>query len=428
MKLLFIYPRRGSEDLTIFQSFKNIFLHKVVFAPGLTYNVLAALTPKDYSIHVINEEYQKIDFNEDCDLVGITATTPIVNRAYSIADKFRDNGKKVIIGGCHASALPNEAKQHANSVVVGNAEETWPMVIKDIEGGKLQPIYRQMGLIDSCHLPTPDRKRMKGSFFSDGIQTSWGCSTGCHYCAITNSTFGKHHVHRDISSIVRELEEIPQKFLRFYDPSLTSNPKYTKELFRSMIGLNKKFHCNGNIHVLGQDEELLALASEAGCLQWSVGLESISQNNLDSVGKLTNKVDDYANAIKKIHDHGMWVKGNFMFGFDNDYSDVFEKTKEKVQRLEVDIPCFYIVTPLPGTPLFAEFEQGGRILTRDWSLYDFGHVVFQPKNIPADILFEKTYEIYEDFYSPINKIRRTIGGVKTDVLSFAGTALENLYY
>ncbi len=428
MKLLFIYPRRGSEKRTFVQSFRSIFLHKVIFAPGLTYNVLAALTPKDYSIRIINEEYQKLDFDEECDCVGITATTPIVNRAYAIADLFKERGKKVIIGGCHASAIPDEAKQHADSVVIGNAEDTWPMLLKDMEKDALKPFYRQKGLIDPEHMPTPDRKYMKGSFFSDGVQTSWGCSTGCYYCAITNSTFGKHHVHRDIPSIIQELRAIPQKFLRIYDPSLTSNPKYTKELFRNMIGLHKKFLCNGNIHVLGQDEELLSLASEAGCLQWSVGLESISQNNLDSIGKRTNKVNDYASAIQKIHDHGMWVKGNFMFGFDYDYPDVFKKTRETIQSIEVDLPCFYIVTPLPGTPLFSEFKQQGRILTKDWSLYDFGHVVYQPKNIPADVLFEKTYEIYDELYSPFNKIKRSLGGVKTDILSFAGTAIESLYY
>ncbi len=403
-------------------------MHKLIFAPGLTFNVLAALTPEDYSIQVINEEYQKINFDEECDIVGITATTPIVNRAYSIADQFKKRGAKVVIGGCHASALPEEVKQHCDSVVIGNAEETWPMVLRDNGQDNLKPFYKQTELIDPKHMPIPDRKYVRGSLFSDGIQTSWGCSTGCHYCAITNSTYGKHHMHREIKSIIQEIKDIPQKFLRFYDPSLTSNPNYTKELFRNMIGLNKKFLCNGNIHVLGQDEELLALASEAGCLQWSVGLESITQNNLDSIGKLTNKANDYDRAIKKIHDYGMLVKGNFMFGFDDDYPDVFEKTKEKVQSLDVDLPCFYILTPLPGTPLFAEFEQKGRILTKDWSLYDFSHVVFQPKNIPANILLEKTYEIYDEFYSPINKIKRSLGSLKTDIFSFAGTASENLYY
>jgi radical SAM superfamily enzyme YgiQ (UPF0313 family) len=186
---------------------------------------------------------------------------------------------------------------------------------------------------------------------------------------------------------------------------MTINTKYTKELFKNMKDLGKKFYCYGNANVLLNDEELLKLAQKAGCISWTIGFDSISQKSLDSIGKKTNVTDQYTSVIKKIHDFGMNVEGSFMFGFDADTSDIFDSTLNFICKTDVDKAEFHILTPFPGTPIFDEYEKQNRILIKDWSKYDGKNVVYKPKHLTAEDLMNGIQKMYNGFYNPSNILR-----------------------
>lgn len=428
MKILFVNPF-GSEftKSKINFSILNKISWSVVLGPPLTFQMLTAVTPDKHQIKLIDEMYQKIDFNEECDLVGISSITPYTPRAYEIADEFRRRGAIVVIGGWHASVLPQEAKQHADAVVIGEAEESWPQLLKDVEDKKLDSFYEKP--VDIKTIPAPERKRLqhKAGCFICQVQATRGCTMGCRYCSVTNSNYGCKFRFRPIEKVIEEIESIPEKSFYLSDPSLTLNPKFTKQLFKAMKHLNKKFSCNGNIVGLSYDDELLKLANEAGCIEWDIGFESISQESLDLIGKRTNKVEEFPSAINKIHDFGMAIKGNFMFGMDGDYLDIFDKTIDAIYDWKLDLAGFNILTPYPGTPLFDDLEKEKRILTNDWSKYDASHVVFQPKHMSPQELLSETERVRKTVCSAYNNLSRAIRCLKFGSYSFLTTGLQNFF-
>ncbi len=430
MKLLFISPHNLSinDERKYFPSIYHV-LGKIFFAPPLNFRMLAAVTPPEYDIRWIDEEYQQINYDETCDIVGITVTTPLATRAHQIADTFRARGKVVVLGGLHSSALPEEAKQHADAVVVGEAERTWPCLLRDFQHGKLKSLYENEKPVDLYNIPLPDRKRMphRQGFIIERMQATRGCTVGCKYCLISNSACGKEFRYKSIDNVVKELTSIRQKVIHFCDPSLTTNPRYTKQLFKAMKNLNKKLFCLGNVSILNHDEELLKLASEAGCINWGIGFESISQESLEFIGKKTNEVSEYGPVIKKIHDYGMGVIGSFMFGLDGDYPDIFDKTLDAIHHWDLDIAQFHIFTPFPGTPLFTFLEKEQRIITRDWSKYDVNHVVFQPKHMSPEQLLNGTKKAYEEFYSTYNVVKRASNCLISGLYPFLMMGLDNFF-
>jgi len=388
------------------------------------FRCLSAVTPKKYLIEIVDERFDKINFNKNYDIVGITTYTANAFHAYEIADKFREKGVKVVLGGYHASALPDEAKQHADSVVIGEAEETWPQLLKDFEKGKLKPFYRQTRPVDLSTIPLYDATFIGERSIRNVIQTSRGCPNGCEFCAITNSEFGRRYRTRPIDHVLKELITVPQKNIFFLDPSLTTNVNRTKLLFKKLRNLNKKFLCNGTVNVLSKDDELLRLASEAGCVEWFVGFESLSQENINAIGKRTNVVKEYKIAVKKIHDHGMLVTASFIFGFDGDTKNVFSETLDAAYDMEVDSAGFHILTPYPGTPLFERLEREGRILTKDWSRYrELDSVVFQPKNMTPYELLDGTQYVKKEFFSFNNVVIRSLKTMKIGMYPFIQNAL-----
>lgn len=395
--------------------------------PPLTFIMLAAVTPAEHYIKLIDERYQKIDYNEKWDIVGISSLTPSAVRAYEIADEFRKRGVKVVIGGWHASALPHESKEHADSVVIGEAEKSWPQLLKDLENGKLKPFYEKP--VDLQTIPLACRKKIlhKGGYFIAEVQATRGCNMGCKYCSVTNSKYGRRFRFRPIEDVIKEISSYPQKILYFSDPSLTLYPEYTKQLFKSMKGLNKKFSCNGNINILHHDDELLKLASEAGCVEWAIGFESISQESLYSIGKTSNNAKEFKSAVYKIHDHGLGIKGNFMFGMDGDHRDIFDKTIEAISKWNLDLVDFSILTPFPGTPLFDYLEKEKRILTKDWAKYDTKHVVFKPKHMSPQELLDETIIVKKKVCSTYNNIKRATKCLKFGPYSFFTTGIQNFF-
>lgn len=365
--------------------------------PSTTLQQLAAITPKEHYVDIIDERYEDLRFFESYDLVGISILTYSAYRGYEIADEIRKKGIPVVFGGYHASLMPNEVKQHADSVVIGEAELIWPQLLTDVQRGALKPFYKSTRDISAEEIP-PARHDIGNYTFWEAVQATRGCPTGCEFCAM-NIVEGKIFRGRPIRNVLEEIQGISAKKIFFADASLTINPKYSKELFRALKEVNKKFHCFGNINVLARDDEFLQISRDAGVEKWYLGIESISQQNIDQAGKGTNTVENYAKAIKKIRDHDMLVTGFFIFGLDFDTIETFDATLKAIYDWELDEASFSILTPYPGTRLFDRYEKEGLITNYDWSEYEEGKVNFKPKHMTPEELLEGIQRIAMDFYS-----------------------------
>lgn len=399
MRILFVLAHTGVK-VTVMHEFIYTNLH-----PSLELQQLAAINPSKHQLDIVDCRYQKVDFNWDGNIIGISCRTVSANNAYMIADEFRRRGKIVVLGGYHPSLMPEEAKKHADAVVIGEGELTWPRLLEDYEKGKINPFY-QSEPVNPALIPTPKRM-IRHAYLSVPIQATRGCPYKCIFCPVYEFQ-GCTYRMRPLDNVIDEINHINSKRLFFIDNSLTINLDYTKALFKKMKGLNKKVICYGNINVLGRDEELLRLSREAGCDLWLVGLESINQKTIEFMRKTTNKVEEYASAIKKIHDYGIMIQGLFVFGFDNDTPAVFDETLEAINKWELDKAGFAILTPFPGTILFNKFEQEGRIITKDWSKYNLKNVVFKPKKMSEEELFTGTRRLVKEFYSLPNSFRRCL--------------------
>jgi radical SAM superfamily enzyme YgiQ (UPF0313 family) len=424
MKILFVLPEEIIKNK--FSSFISWFTHKFVYGFGnsLAFPVLAALTPKDHEVELVVGGHNEIDYDQNFDLVGISTVTRYSPLAYEIAQEFRKRGSTVVLGGWHASAMPQEAKQYADSVVVGEAEENWPILINDLKNGKIKPFYYPKIPVDPKLFPHPRidiyPKRIRTS-----VQATRGCPFDCEFCAINGFKFRNKYRMRPIKNVIKDIVDLPNKGFFFIDSSFTINTNYTKELFKVMRGLNKKFYAYGNGDILRKDKELLKLSQEAGCESWFIGLESISQSSLDDINKKTNRVDEYISTFKKIHDHGMSVMGSFIFGFDYDTIDVFDKTDDFIRKSELEMPIFQILTPFPGTTLFNRFYKEGRIITKDWSKYDLEQAVFKPKNMTKNELEQKFGEFIVKQYSISRNIFKSINSMKLGPKIFFQVASMN---
>lgn len=412
MKILFVSPDDIiKSDVKKFFSWIN---HKFVFGFGksLAFPILTALTPKEHEIELIEGDFDDINFDNGYDLVGITTVTRYAPLAYQIADEFRKRGAKVVLGGWHASVLSEEAKIYADSVVIGEAEEAWPIIIKDFENNNLKSFYNPTEPFPAEKFPNPSieifPKRARSS-----VQATRGCPYKCEFCAINSFKFRDIFRMRPIDNVIKDIKSVPNRGFFFLDSSLTINTDYTKALFKEMKKLNTRFYAYGNINVLAKDEELLKLSNEAGCYSWFVGLESVSQKSLENIRKKTNLVDDYISAIRKIHDHGITVMGSFMFGFDEDTPEIFDDTVEAIDDWGIDLAEFHIVTPYPGTELHDRLKKEDRLLHKDWSKYNTANVVFQPKNMTPEELFNGTKSVAKRFYTYPKVIKRSHKALET---------------
>ena len=408
MKILLLFPKL-EHGVTTYKDRLSPFA-KLFGNPSLSLAQVAACTPPGHEVCILNENFEKLEFSNEYDLVGINCLTMTAPRVYHIADEFRNIGVKVVLGGYHPTALPEEAKKHADAVVIGEAEEVWPELIKDAEEGKLKPFYYGKH-VDASKIPVPRRDLVKHKPLTEGIQTTRGCPNACEFCA-TSVFLGRKLRSRPIKQVVEEMKNIPNKVLIFRDPSLTINPKYSMELFKAIKPLKKKWIANGNINLLGKNEKFLKAAKEAGCISWFVGFESINPDSLREAHKISNKAEEYEKAVKVVRKNGMGIVGGFIFGFDADTPAIFDATLDAILSWEIDAAEFNILTPYPGTPLYYRLEKEGRILTKDWSKYTQAHVVYMPKNMTPRELLEGTKRVIKGFYSMEKMIKRMFGSLR----------------
>jgi radical SAM superfamily enzyme YgiQ (UPF0313 family) len=390
---------------------ENIRKPTKALTPPLGLAMVAALTPPEVEVSLTDENVTAIDFQKETDLVGITVLTATAQRAYGIADNFRARGVKVILGGIHPSFLPEEASQHADAIVIGEAEGIWPNLINDFKANKLQRVYRQRKRLSLLNLPIPRRDLFaKGAYYvTNTISTTRGCPYSCSFCSVT-PFFGHTYRCRPVEEVLKEVEAFNErKPVFFVDDNIVGNPKYAKELFRALIPYKIKWIGQASVTV-ARNDELLRLAAASGCIALLIGFETLSPANLAAVGKKVNIVDEYETVIKKIHSHSIAIHGFFIIGLDEDDKDVFTRTVRFAQKMRLESAGFAYPMPLPGTAFYESLDKAGRIITKEWSKY-FDEIVFEPKLMSREALRRGHAWASREFFS-LPSIWKRIGLVR----------------
>ena len=344
--------------------------------PPLSLSTLAAFTPEDVEVVITDENVDEIDFEDHADLVGITTMTPQAKRAYQIADEFRRREVRVILGGFHPSNMPEEALSHANAIVVGEGEGLWGRLIEDAQNLRLKQVYKDRIPMDLSTLKPPRRDliREKGYLFTNTIQLTRGCPFRCEFCSVT-SLFGRTYRTRPIQAVIEELTELKREsiFLFIVDDNLIGNRAYAEQLFRAVEPLKFKWASHAPLHLV-EDESLMKLISESGCVALFVGFETLSRENLSLMGKPSNMKIPFRDAVKRFHDHGIGVLASFILGYDHDTEDSFKRILDLCNETKMDGSIFPILTPYPGTPVCKRLERENRILSNygDWNMSSSG--------------------------------------------------------
>jgi len=371
---------------------------------------LAGFVRSPHQVAIVDEYNQAVCLDTPADLVGITCNTPNAGHVYRLADSFRRRGKMVVLGGPHATLLPEEAKDHADAVVIGEAERTWPAVLEDAARGSLEPYYRDLGPPSLDGLPHARRDLIyRRGVCGDTIIATRGCPHRCTYCNLRQIYDGTPRF-RPVEEVVREVRTLRSALLTFWDDQLFMEPGYAFRLFERLESVGKRWAAMVTL-TSAQHDRLLAAAARAGCVCLFLGLESFSAESLRLANKAFNIVDRYADGIERIHRHGITVQAGIVFGFDGDDETTFESTLRQATRMGIDGATVSILTPLPKTPLFEELQRDGRLLTNDWSYYNGKTAVaFQPACMSPEALWTGYMWFRRRFFSPaciLHRVRRS---------------------
>lgn len=353
--------------------------------PSLSLKLVAASTPPEWDIVLADELHEEIPFDGDFDAVGITAMTHQAVRAYQVADRFRSRGIPVILGGMHATVLPDEALQHADAVVIGEAEPVWAQLLEDLKGGRLAPRYSSVPSGEKLVIPWARRDILAGKKYltTQTLQASRGCPYDCPFCTVT-PYFGRSFRYRDTEDILAEMRTFDRKLTVILDDNILGDPERARPILKGMAGLGLRWGGQANLR-FAEDPELVRLLADSGCIGIFVGLESVagSQANHPKTGSRYSQSE----LIKRVRDAGIVLEASMIFGFDDHDEGVFESTIRYMEECRPSIPTFHILTPYPGTALYRQFEQEGRLLHKDWQRYDHNQVVFRPKMMSPERLY-----------------------------------------
>jgi radical SAM superfamily enzyme YgiQ (UPF0313 family) len=382
-----------------------------VFKMGfLNLPYLAALTPERYNVRIVDEEYEPIDFEADVWLVALSAQTPVAPRAYEVARAFRRRGVPVVMGGVHASMLPDEALRHVDTVVAGEGEFIWPRLLADLEAGRMQRIYRSGTANSLTGLPSPRRSLLNPRYYIPltMVETTRGCPHQCDFCEVSRF-FGHHYRKRPVEEVIAELNDafgggfrhrfnrllarwgtdLPYFFERrliyFIDSNFAADRRYTMRLMEALEKMDVLWWAHATVHI-AEDEAMMEQMHRSGCIAVNIGFESLSPENLKTMHKSFAGGFDYGEAVRRLHHHGLGIMGTFVVGFDGETPAIFDQIVKFVKDTRLDWALIFIRTPYPGTSLFEELEKSGRILTRQWERYDTLNCVYRPIGMTCDEL------------------------------------------
>ncbi|MEN8686370.1 MAG: radical SAM protein [Desulfuromonadales bacterium] len=386
--------------------------------PSLAIAILVGLTSDRHRITVVNDLVEEIPFGGDFDLVCITVMTVQAPRAYQVADRFRANGAKVVLGGIHPTFMLEEAAQHADAVVVGEAEPVWERLLEDFEAGRLNCRYIPEGHppLDRQVNPGWQHFNMKLYRNSAGssmpripVYTTRGCLYGCSFCSVSKA-YGRTHRHKPIANVIEEVDESLADTYFFVDDNIVCNFDYAEELFKGLCGKNVRWLSQASMQLFKRPD-LINLAAKSGCKSLFLGIESISQETLKGVKKGFNKPDSYPEFFELLHRSGIRPLVSMIIGLDQDTPEDVERTLEFLIEQKIQNVYLSIYTPLPGTDVYTEMKRNGRIIERDWSKYDLSHVVHQPINFTPEALESTYWQVYGRLYSFGAIMRRTAGSL-----------------
>jgi radical SAM superfamily enzyme YgiQ (UPF0313 family) len=374
--------------------------------PPLGLATLAAYLDPDDEVTIEDEHVERIRLDDSPDLVVIQAYITSAARAYELADLYRSRGAHVCIGGLHPTSLPDEAQAHADTVFVGPGEDTWPVFLADFRARR--PRRRYVSTQRTLeHLPPVRRDliRRRNYLVPNSIVVSRGCPHVCDFC-YKEAFFagGKGFYTQTVDAALAEIDRLPGRHLYFLDDHLFGNARFAGQLFEGMRGMNRLFQGAATVQSV-LHPGMVEAAAGAGLRSLFVGFETLSERNLRDQGKKQNLGRDYSAAIRRLHDNGVMVNGSFVFGMDDDGPDVFARTVDWAVSQGIETATFHILTPYPGTALWDRMVAEGRLLHRDWDLYDTRHVVFRPTRLTPDQLESGYWRAYDDFYSWANIVR-----------------------
>ncbi len=352
--------------------------------------MVAALTPPEFEISLLDENINDLDFGDHADLVGIASFTSNVERGYEIADEYRRRGVPVVMGGFHVSAMPEEALQHADAVVVGEAENIWSRVLKDCKRGAMKGIYKVEHFHDMKRLPLPRLDLLpKTTWYTvtQMVQTMRGCPYQCEFCSV--SAFWGHTFRtRPVDEVIEEVSRMdPNKLVMFVDDDVAGVPQYAKELFRKLIPFKIKWVSQAGIGIT-KDEELLSLARQSGCQMLFVGFESMDEVTLKAAHKYQNHPQQYKDAINKLHQYNIVLMAAFVLGLDEDNKEVFKRVDRLIRESGADTINVNILYPYPGTEIRERLRKEGRVTSDEWSNYVYSGVNYLPRNMTQQELYE----------------------------------------
>ena len=391
----------------------------------LTFAVLAGLTPPDIETVLYDDRIEDIPFDYPSDLVAMSVETFAARRAYDIAAQYRERGVPVIMGGFHPTFMPEEALQHADSIVIGDAEQVWRQVIVDAERGQLQRRYQARPL--SSPLNTIfDRRIFKGKSYPqlDLVQWGRGCVHHCDFCAI-HAFYGRQCCRRSVSDVISEIERLNSKLLFFVDDNLFRHAKELQELLEALKPLNVRWSCQISLEV-ARNKSLIKLMKQSGCQAVLIGFESLNPGNLRQMNKSWNQAgEEYASAIRTFYDHGIMIYGCFVFGYDDDTPDAFDRSLEFALQHKLFVANFNPLTPFPGTALYQRLRQEKRLIHNFWWLddsYQYGHAAFHPRKMSAEELTQRCFEARKRFNSYRSICQRALN-VRVNLRSYWHTVL-----
>ena len=375
---------------------------KHVLTPTLALTSFAATTPESWHVRYFDENLLdgRPPHNPMPEVVGITVHLTFARRAFEIADWYRSRGSKVILGGLHVLSCPQECAPHADALALGDGVQLWPSIIADVEKRQLKPRYVATYENEYREDPAPRRTILQRASFltTTSLIATRGCHNRCGFCYLATEGLRMPYRMKDPSQIAAEFEEQGEPYAVFIDNNLGSRKEYLAALCEALRPLEKIWSAAVSIDVT-DDPRLIRAMALAGCTGVFVGFESLADQNLADARKKTPKTADYARRVRILHDHGIQVNGSFVLGFDHDRKDVFARTAEWVEENRLECATFHVLTPYPATPLFRQMELEGRLLHRDWSLYDTAHAVFRPKHMTPEELEQGYGWLYERLFS-----------------------------
>jgi radical SAM superfamily enzyme YgiQ (UPF0313 family) len=387
----------------------NASFGKHVLTPTLALTSVAATTPEHWKVQYWDENLLdgRPPFQPMPEVVAITVHLTFARRAFELAHWYRSRGSKVILGGLHVLSCPDECGPHADALALGDGVQLWPRILADVEAGRLQSRYEATYQNDYREDPAPRRALLPRKSFltTTSLIATRGCHNRCGFCYLATEGLRMPYRMRDPCQIAAEFAEDGQPYAVFVDNNLGSNREYLRALCKALRPLNRIWSAAVTIDVT-DDPSLVRAMALAGCTGVFVGFESLTDENLAEARKKTPKTADYARRIRILHDNGIQVNGSFVLGFDHDRKDVFSRTAEWIEVNRLECATFHILTPYPATPLFRQMEAAGRLLHRDWTLYDTAHAVFRPRHMSPEELEEGYGWIYQRLFSHASIWRR----------------------